>query len=72
LSVVIILLRRIDSGLMLHLLLDIVVLLFILIPPPTNTWLWMAGRLTLVNSTFSVMPIFAMCTLKPSSLDRQQ
>jgi hypothetical protein len=30
----------------------------------TNTWVSMAGRLTLVNSTFSAMPIFAMCTLK--------
>lgn len=30
----------------------------------TSTWLSMVGWLTLVNSTFSTMPIFAMCTLK--------
>lgn len=30
----------------------------------TSTWVSMAGRFTLVNSTFSAMPIFAMCTLK--------
>jgi hypothetical protein len=29
-----------------------------------SSWLSIAGRLTLVNSTFPVMPIFAMCTLK--------
>jgi hypothetical protein len=32
----------------------------------TNIWLSMAGRLTLVNPTFSAMPIFAICTLKLS------
>jgi hypothetical protein len=30
----------------------------------TSFWLSMVGRLTLVNSTFSVMPIFVLCTLK--------
>jgi hypothetical protein len=29
-----------------------------------SSWLSIAGRLTLVNSTFSAMPIFTMCTLK--------
>jgi hypothetical protein len=31
-----------------------------------SSWLSMAGRLILVNSTYSAMPIFAMCTLKVS------